>query len=67
MTDPLLELSSVVKDYRGLRPLRIEHARLNAGEQLALLGVDEPWEASLTNHQSELVKKVRKIGRELAA
>ena len=41
MTDPLLELSSVVKDYRGLRPLRIEHARLGAGEQLALLGVDQ--------------------------
>ncbi len=41
MTDPLLELSSVVKDYRGLRPLRIAHARLGAGEQLALLGVDQ--------------------------
>jgi len=41
VTDPLLELSSVVKDYRGLRPLRIGHARLNAGEQLALLGVDQ--------------------------
>lgn len=38
-----------------------------AGGALALLGVDEPWEASLTNHQSQLVKKVRKIGRELAA
>jgi hypothetical protein len=38
-----------------------------AGGALALLGVDEPWEASLTNHQSELGKKVRKIGRELAA
>jgi len=38
-----------------------------AGGALALLGVDEPWEASLTNHQSELIKKVRKIGRESAA
>jgi len=38
-----------------------------AGGALALLGVDEPWEASLTNHQSELVENVRKIGCELAA
>jgi hypothetical protein len=37
-----------------------------AGGALALLGVDEPCEASLTNHQLELVKIVRKIGRELA-
>jgi len=36
----LLELSAVVKDYRGLRPLRIERLVVEPGEQLALLGFD---------------------------
>jgi uncharacterized membrane protein YphA (DoxX/SURF4 family) len=38
-----------------------------AGGALALMGVDEPWEASVTNNQPTLVKKVRKIGRKLVA
>jgi phospholipid/cholesterol/gamma-HCH transport system ATP-binding protein len=42
VTGRLLELSSVVKDYRGLRPLRIDRFTLHPGEQLAILGIDQP-------------------------
>ncbi len=43
-----------------------------AGGALALMGVDEPWEASvpveqLKPGQSKLTRKVRKLGRKLAA
>ena len=38
--DLLIELSDVTKDYRGLRPLRIQHLELRAGRLTALLGVD---------------------------
>jgi ABC-type transporter Mla maintaining outer membrane lipid asymmetry ATPase subunit MlaF len=36
----LIELSSVLKDYKGLRPLRIEHLAVAPGDQVAILGVD---------------------------
>ena len=36
----LVELRDVVKDYRSLRPLRVQHLELRAGESIALLGVD---------------------------
>lgn len=38
-----------------------------AGGALALMGVDEPWEASLPVGQPTLSDKVRKLGRKLAA
>jgi ABC-type transporter Mla maintaining outer membrane lipid asymmetry ATPase subunit MlaF len=38
--DPLVELRGVAKDYRSLRPLRIEQLVLRAGQSLALLGFD---------------------------
>ncbi|HZZ16957.1 MAG TPA: DoxX family protein [Candidatus Sulfotelmatobacter sp.] len=43
-----------------------------AGGALALMGVDEPWEASvpvdeLAIGQPKLVRKVRKLGRKIAA
>lgn len=38
--EPLVELIGVTKDYRGLRPLRIQRLELRAGESIALLGVD---------------------------
>jgi uncharacterized membrane protein YphA (DoxX/SURF4 family) len=43
-----------------------------AGGALALMGVDEPWEASIPTEQlkfgqPKLVRKVRKLGRKLAA
>jgi ABC-type transporter Mla maintaining outer membrane lipid asymmetry ATPase subunit MlaF len=36
----VIELTDIVKDYRGLRPLRVRHLTLGPGEQVALLGVD---------------------------
>jgi len=38
-----------------------------AGGTLALMGVDEPWEASVPVGQPSLSGKLRKIGRKLAA
>lgn len=38
-----------------------------AGGALALMGVDEPWEASVPVDQPTLGRKVRKFGRKLAA
>jgi putative oxidoreductase len=38
-----------------------------AGGALALMAVDEPWEASVPAGQHTLAKKVRKIGRVIAA
>jgi ABC-type transporter Mla maintaining outer membrane lipid asymmetry ATPase subunit MlaF len=36
----VLEIHGVVKDYRGLRPLRIQQFELRQGESVALLGFD---------------------------
>ncbi|MGH9372638.1 MAG: hypothetical protein ACRD15_14010 [Vicinamibacterales bacterium] len=41
MSDVVLEIRSVTKDYRGLRPLRIEHLELREGQTLALAGFDQ--------------------------
>src|SRR5439155_16982710 len=38
----LIDISAVVKDYRGLRPLRIDRLVVNASEQVAILGLDQP-------------------------
>jgi ABC-type transporter Mla maintaining outer membrane lipid asymmetry ATPase subunit MlaF len=38
---PILELSDVSKDYRGLRPLRIASLKVDAGERIAILGFDQ--------------------------
>jgi putative oxidoreductase len=38
-----------------------------AGGALALMGVDEPWEASVSTERRSLTGKVRKLGRRLAA
>jgi len=38
-----------------------------AGGALALMGVDEPWEASVPVPKPTLAQKARKIGRRLAA
>ena len=37
----VLDLHGVSKDYRGLRPLRIERLTVAGGEQVALLGLDQ--------------------------
>jgi putative ABC transport system ATP-binding protein len=40
--EPVLELTDVSKDYRGLRPLRIASLSVGRGEQVALVGFDQP-------------------------
>ena len=45
----VIELSGVSKDYRGLRPLRIEALTVHAGEQTAILGLDEVTAEVLIN------------------
>jgi ABC-type transporter Mla maintaining outer membrane lipid asymmetry ATPase subunit MlaF len=42
VTPPILELAGISKQYGALRPLRVEHLVLAAGEQLAVLGLDGP-------------------------
>lgn len=39
--DPVISLRSVVKDYRGLRPLRIERLDVAEGQSVALTGFDQ--------------------------
>lgn len=46
---PALDISGVVKDYKGLRPLRIEQLTVLPGEQIAVLGVDAPAAEILVN------------------
>jgi len=38
---PLLELSSVIKNYQGLRPLRVASLAIGAHDRVALTGVDQ--------------------------
>src|SRR5262245_6247968 len=41
MTDaPLLEISGLVKQYQGLRPLRIANLQLGRGDHFAVAGLD---------------------------
>jgi len=49
VTAAVLELSGVVKDYRGLRPLRIGALSVSAGEHVALVGVDQVAAEVFTN------------------
>lgn len=42
MIPSVLELSAVSKDYRGLRPLRIDQLAVASGDQLAIVGLDRP-------------------------
>jgi ABC-type transporter Mla maintaining outer membrane lipid asymmetry ATPase subunit MlaF len=45
----VLELSHLVKDYRGLRPLRINQFVLSEVDQTAILGLDRPATETLIN------------------
>ena len=49
MSIPLLELAGVSKDYRGLRPLRIEQLSVAGHERVALLGLDQPMAEVFVN------------------
>lgn len=48
MSAPVLEIGGLIKDYRGLRPLRLDRLILQAGEHVALLGFDAPAAEMLT-------------------
>jgi putative ABC transport system ATP-binding protein len=45
----VLHITNLVKDYRGLRPLRIERLSLAAGERAAIVGLDRPGAETLIN------------------
>jgi len=45
----VIELAGIVKDYRGLRPLRIESLAVAPGELVAILGVDQASAEVLIN------------------
>jgi ABC-type lipoprotein export system ATPase subunit len=47
--DLLIEMSGVTKDYRGLRPLRVQRLELHEGESIALLGFDASMAEVLVN------------------
>ena len=38
---PVVELANVSKNYHGLRPLRVAQLTVDAGEQVAILGIDQ--------------------------
>jgi ABC-type transporter Mla maintaining outer membrane lipid asymmetry ATPase subunit MlaF len=42
VTAAVLEIAGVTKDYRGLRPLRLQQLTIAAGEQVAIVGLDAP-------------------------
>ena len=46
---PVLELADLIKDYRGLRPLRIRELILEGGEAVALVGLDRAAAEVLVN------------------
>jgi ABC-type transporter Mla maintaining outer membrane lipid asymmetry ATPase subunit MlaF len=47
--EALVELQGVTKDYLGLRPLRVRHLQLHAGQSIALLGFDLAMAEVLVN------------------
>jgi ABC-type transporter Mla maintaining outer membrane lipid asymmetry ATPase subunit MlaF len=48
-SESLVELRGVTKDYRALRPLRVQLLELHAGRSLALLGLDGAMAEVLVN------------------
>ncbi|HYM21808.1 MAG TPA: ATP-binding cassette domain-containing protein [Vicinamibacterales bacterium] len=49
MTPPVLEIEGLVKDYRALRPLRIQTLSMAAGETAAIVGIDGAGAEVLVN------------------
>ena len=47
--DLLIEITGVTKDYRSLRPLRVERLELREGESIAVLGFDAAMTEVLVN------------------
>jgi ABC-type polar amino acid transport system ATPase subunit len=42
VSEAVLEIADVSKNYHGLRPLRLQQLIVGAGEQIAILGFDQP-------------------------
>lgn len=49
MSRPLIEVRDVVKDFRGLRPLRVQQLDLEEHQSIALLGFDQATAEVLVN------------------
>lgn len=49
MTTPVIELTGVSTDYRGLRPLRIHELRVYDRERVAIVGLDQPMAEVFVN------------------
>lgn len=49
MAEPVLEISSVTKQYGALRPLRLQALALAPGDRVALVGFDQPAAEVLIN------------------
>ena len=47
--DVVIDVRGVQKDYHGLRPLRVRHLEVHAGESIALLGFDQAAAEVLVN------------------
>lgn len=47
--DVVVDVRAVQKDYHGLRPLRVQHLEVYAGESVALLGFDQTAAEVLVN------------------
>lgn len=71
MTSAVLELTSVSKNYGALRPLRIAQLTVAAGEQVAIIGPDQPAAEVLitlvTGASLPDTGEVRVFGRSTAA
>jgi ABC-type lipoprotein export system ATPase subunit len=48
-SEVVVALREVIKDYKSLRPLRVEHFELRQGESIALLGFDQTAAEILVN------------------
>lgn len=49
MSEPLIRVRGVTKDFRGLRPLRLQEFDLHEGDAVALLGLDQAMGEVLVN------------------
>ena len=63
MTDPVLELAGVTKDYHGLRPLRIQQLTIHPGEGVALLGFDALSAEVFINLVNNAIEAMERRGR----
>ena len=68
---PVVELAGVSKDYRALRPLRLEQLTVGEGESVAILGLDAAAAEVLVNLVTGAVLpeagEIRLFGRSTAA